>query len=329
MAPAPPSAGGGAPAWLVALACSLASFGAGSWYGSAAAPPVPAAPAAAAALRVATPPAPPGRGRTAPARAVVLASVEDEVAWALQQVADLCIIPYAHLDNSTRSRAFEAVPNRGREASVYLRFIIDHYDNLPDATLFLHGHYSPGWHSTNIAEIVRHLRWELPYANVNYNPDGGTWVTLEDQEGTGLRKLYNDVRDVWPELFAAVSGVPSLPAGGVLSQHCCAQFLLSRDNIRRHPVAWYEQALRYLHGGEERYDGDTANAAIVMEMAWEWVFRADMRSYAHCGTWDCDICAVVTCCVDGSFARGCANNYAFEPAYHAALQHSYPCGPWD
>ena len=322
------------PVWLAALAVA-AAFAAGAWYASGRSA---TAAVAVHAVGVAAPDAVPARRRTAPARALVLASVGDEIVWALQHVADLCIIPYAHVDNSTRSRAFEAVPNRGREASVYLRFILDHWDaatgtdNLPDATLFMHGHFSPGWHTTHIVEIIRHLNWSLPYANVNYEPGSYvTWVQLEDSDNTGLRKLYNDVREVWPWLLADVTGVPSLPEGGSLTQHCCAQFLLSRDNIRRHPREWYERALAYLHSGEERYAGDFANAAIVMEMAWEWVFREDMRSYTHCGDNDCDICAVVTCCQGAPprFAAGCAGNDSYSAAAHAALQRSYPCGPWD
>ena len=80
-----------------------------------------------------------------------------------------------------------------------------------------------------------------------------TWVQLEDTDNTGLRKLYNDVREVWPWLLADVMDVPSLPEGGSLTQQCCAQFLLSRDNIRRHPREGYERALAYLYSSEERY----------------------------------------------------------------------------
>lgn len=83
-----------------------------------------------------------------------------------------------------------------------------------------------------------------------------------------------------------------------------------------------------MHGGEERYGGDPANAAIVLEMGWEWVFRQGMAGYTHCGGMDCDICPVVTCCVNGSFADGCAGNLAYEAGYHATLARSYPCGPW-
>lgn len=123
--------------------------------------------------------------RRAPARAVVAASLEEDTVWMLQQIPDLCILPYAHADNGTREHAWEAVPNRGREASVYLQFIVDHYDNLPDRTVFLHGHYAPGWHSVNIAEILRHLNWDLHYANVNYNPESEIWAQVADEPGTG------------------------------------------------------------------------------------------------------------------------------------------------
>lgn len=315
------------PPWLISVVCAIAAFIAGvlvSKHDGESA--CIAGPAAQHVVEVSSG-NPLSRGRTAPARAIVVASLADDTVWLLQNVADACIIPYAHVDKPTRANAWESVPNRGREASVYLRFIVDHYDNLPDATVFLHGHFSPSWHSTNIAEILRHLDWSQPYANLNFNPEYSVWTTLEDEEGTGLRKLYLDVAAAWPEIFAEVTGQPAAPWPS-LSTHCCAQFLLSRESILRHPREWYVRALDWLHAGDARYKGDVANAAIVFEMAWEWIFRPGMANYTHCGDLDCDICGVVNCCVNGSFAQGCAGNLGYEPAYHAALARSYPCGPW-
>lgn len=54
----------------------------------------------------------------------------------------------------------------------------------------------------------------------------------------------------------------------------------------------------------------------------------------HCmeagGAPDCDICAVVRGCVNGTgFEALVASNARYEPAYLDTLRGSYPCGPWD
>lgn len=277
-------------------------------------------------------PTPPPARRRAPARAVVSASLEDDTVWMLQQIPELCVIPYSHVDKPARTHAWEAVPNRGREASVFLQFIVDHYDNLPDRTVFLHGHYAPGWHSVAIAEILRHLDWSLHYANVNWNPETSMWSEAADEPGTGMHAMWQSLDKHWPELWAEATGLPTAPAR--LRFHCCAQFMVSRQLLRRHPRAWYQKALAWVHGGEARFGGDVAQAAIMMEFTWEYILRPGFAGYRHCAEdgrpADCDICAVVHGCVNGTgFDRLVAGNFRFDRAEHDRLRSSYPCGPWD
>lgn len=45
-----------------------------------------------------------------------------------------------HTDAADPAMPFAETPNVGREAPAYLSWIIEHYDNLPDRTVFIHGH---------------------------------------------------------------------------------------------------------------------------------------------------------------------------------------------
>jgi hypothetical protein len=208
------------------------------------------------------------RGRTAPARAVVAASVGDEAMWLLREAPDLCLLPYAHVDGAANAseHAWADTPNRGREASVYLRFIVDHYDNLPDATLFLHGH-GDSWHTRYLPTIVRHLDWGRDFSVVSYQPGEEALINAaEGEPGTSLHDEWADIAAHWGELWAEATGLAEPP--GDIRFHCCAQFLLSRDAIRRHPRAWYQKALDWVHGGEERFPHGRygpAHAAILLE----------------------------------------------------------------
>ena len=54
-------------------------------------------------------------------------------------------------DKKNRLNPYNVPINRGNEASVYIKYIVDHYDNLPDYAFFIHDeNYS--WHHTGSIE---------------------------------------------------------------------------------------------------------------------------------------------------------------------------------
>ena len=55
-------------------------------------------------------------------------------------------------DKETPENEYNIPVNKGNEASVYLKYIVDNYDNLPDFTLFIHDD-ERSWHHTG---SVRH-----------------------------------------------------------------------------------------------------------------------------------------------------------------------------
>lgn len=144
--------------------------------------------------------------------------------------------------------------------------------------------------------------------------------------------MWKSLHKHWPELWAEATGLESAPSSW--SFHCCAQFMVSRQLIRRHPKAWYAKALTWVHQGEERFNGDVAQAAIMLEFTWELILRPEFTKYRFCmddgRPPDCDVCQVVRGCVNGTgFDKLVAGNFRYDKAYHDRLRTSYPCGPWD
>jgi hypothetical protein len=58
------------------------------------------------------------------------------------------------------------VRNRGTEGSVYLRYIIDHYDSFPDYAIFVHAF--PEGHSPDWLELISCLQPTATYININF-----------------------------------------------------------------------------------------------------------------------------------------------------------------
>jgi hypothetical protein len=56
--------------------------------------------------------------------------------------------------------------NRGTEGAVYLRYIVDHYDNFPDVAIFVHA--KPFEHQNNWLEYVGCINPNATYINFNF-----------------------------------------------------------------------------------------------------------------------------------------------------------------
>lgn len=56
--------------------------------------------------------------------------------------------------------------NRGTEAGVYLRYIVDHYHQFPDIAVFVHA--DPSSHNEHWFDAVRCIRPNATYFNINF-----------------------------------------------------------------------------------------------------------------------------------------------------------------
>lgn len=165
---------------------------------------------------------------------------EDDITWIADELPDMNMSVYVADDPS----AFLHPPrNKGHEVMVYLTYIIDHYDSLPDIVLFMHAHR---WtHHNNellghdAVEMIRRLNnahvIRKGYMNLrcHWSPGCPEWLhpvstqeLLGKQEETVLSKC-------WSELF------PLEPMPIFLAQPCCAQFALSKERLLAIPLSQF------------------------------------------------------------------------------------------
>jgi len=138
--------------------------------------------------------------------------------------------------------------NKGHEVMVYLTYIIDHYHNLSDVTLFMHSHQI-AWHNndlmdSNAVNMVRRLSSQKVlrdgYMNLRCHLDPGCPHHIHPALD---RQSVDDVLNIpealvigkaWLEIFPDAKVPPK-----VVSQPCCGQFALSKDRIQSIPLAQY------------------------------------------------------------------------------------------
>ncbi|KAL9123204.1 MAG: hypothetical protein Q9187_000253 [Circinaria calcarea] len=161
----------------------------------------------------------------------------DNVSWALALQPDTVVALYA-VDDPLGT--LHPPRNKGNEVMVYLTYIIDHYENLPDVAIFMHSHQQ-AWHNNELlgfdsAEMVRRLKSETVnrqgYLNMRCAPDPGCPEWLHPYaEGDLLGKQEQAwLARCWKELFP----LDVMPES--LSQPCCAQFALSKPRMLSIPL---------------------------------------------------------------------------------------------
>ena len=151
--------------------------------------------------------------------------------------------------------------NAGQEASAYLSFIVNYWDQLPERVAFVHGHERAVHQKHNILDLLaQDPQWrQRGFTSLNR----AFWNVHLPGEAR-----YDRAKAVWPRVFARYLG--EMP--GELSFDCCAQFVVSRENIRRLPKQAYVDFLRYSLEPEHC-------VACVFETLWPLIFGSYMDQY--------------------------------------------------
>lgn len=160
--------------------------------------------------------------------------------------------------------------NVGDEASAYLNYIVQHYDNLPEFCVFIHGHQRSWHHVGDMNDLVNSLPLCTATGYHNFNarsgePDDGFYVMFVEESGPGPhhQNEYQTWREISPRLFGGIGGFP-VPENKRFRFRCCAQFMVHRDFIRRHSKSEWETLLRDLLSACR----DRTSAGHCYEFSW-------------------------------------------------------------
>lgn len=186
--------------------------------------------------------------------------------------------------------------NKGREAMVYLRYILDFYDSLDDVTLFYHASRS-AWHNSAlfnrdaaimINQLNRSHVQDVGYMNARCElypgcPSSSDPTKSSSEKGWIMfnpTKAQSDVhwernadlfnRKLWDKLFPDRKRDPAY-----LSEPCCSQFAATRETIRSVPHSTYQRIHDWL-GTTDEFDGYTGR---IMEYVWQYLF---LNKDQHC-----------------------------------------------
>jgi hypothetical protein len=199
---------------------------------------------------------------------------KEDVSWLEKELPGLPRKVYV-VDDPPEKSGLPA--NKGHEAMVYLTYIIDHYDTLPDVVLFFHPHQVT-WHNNVLLDINSATTIKLlsdahvvrqGYFNSRCHLDPGcpTWLHV-DQPRWKHDMVHKPeepalTSQVFHDLFGAEVPIPDS-----LSQPCCAQFAVSGQRIRQRPRTDY---IRYRDWILQTPLEDKTSGRML-EYSWQYIF---------------------------------------------------------
>ncbi|KAJ5649215.1 Lipase class 3 [Penicillium longicatenatum] len=251
---------------------------------------------------------------------IVASMKNDDTTWLAEYFPDWSRSIYVVDD---KKAPLTVAKNKGRESMVYLTYIIDNYENLPDIMLFIHSlRYQ--WHNDDpYYDGVPMLRnFQVPYLQkmgyVNLRCVWTLGCPVEIHPSTDTHR--DDVhageyfKTGFMELF------PDEPIPKEVGVSCCAQFGVTRDTVLTRPKSDYERFRVWLSNTSL---GDDLSGRI-MEYSWHMIFG---QPPVHCpAAGDCYCNVFGLCNLNCPNDAVCDNRYVLPP--FSSLPKGWPFLGW-
>jgi len=184
---------------------------------------------------------------------VVIAHYNEDLEWVKN-------LKYPSKIISKNNIPLDVSPNKGNEASSYLQYIIECYDNLDDYTIFLHGHRTSNHSFGNTDEYVNELQLTKDYYNFNKS---GLHILIHYPD---FCRLFNSQIDILNKILKSDIKLTDICFKGN------AQFYVSKNLILRNPKQVYIDLHNYLQTSEiESY-----YTGRFLESLWHFIFTGNI-----------------------------------------------------
>lgn len=255
--------------------------------------------------------------------AVIVASQRTENATWLEEYFPHWERNIYRVDDTTA--ALTVPKNKGRESMVYLTYIIDNYETLPDNILFIHPNRYQ-WHNDDPdydgLPMLRHF--QIPYLEkegyVNIRCAWSLGCPSEikplEEEGEHRAAVHagGDYKKAYQVLF------PGQEVPKYVGVSCCAQFAATKEKIQKRLRADY---VRYRKWLLETELSDSISGR-VFEYSWHMIFGHDA---VHCPSAKECYCNVFGLCkLDCADTGSCSGRYILPP--FSSLPHGWPYTGW-
>lgn len=198
---------------------------------------------------------------------VVASTQKEDTSWIAKALPNIQHAIYVADDSNA---PFHPPVNKGHETMMYLTYIIDHYHNLSDTTIFTHAERN-SWHNNDLFEFDlarmisavsnEHVQ-RVGYFNLRCHHESGCPDHIKPHDtGRSDKQEQKYFSEVWDQLHGPRA--PPLPE--TLAVACCSQFAVSREAIEK--VPW----TRWIHYRDWLMDNPLPDS--ITGRIWEWTWH--------------------------------------------------------
>lgn len=165
----------------------------------------------------------------------------------------------------------DSVPNVANEATSYLYYILQNYDILPENVIFIHDENESWHHEGKITEKIEEWIQE-------YEKSGGKYYEFNNMTIEKPQEFHTEAeKELWQKVFEPhiCKYSEATPVAG----KCCAQFIVSKKQIQKHPKKFYQDYYDWLienttaEGNGEASDMYSGyNTSRYAEWSWRFIF---------------------------------------------------------
>ncbi|KAJ5641901.1 hypothetical protein N7490_005901 [Penicillium lividum] len=167
---------------------------------------------------------------------------------------------------------YHVAENKGKESNIYLTWIIDHYDNLPEFMVFLHAHrYADHVELVEQDNAQTVQRLQLDYVRkVGYVNLRCDWTPGCPDEVYPFRQLAERTTEIaFAGAWIGIFNNTDIPE--VIGTACCAQFAVTKEQVLARPLSDYMHYYQWLM--DTQLDDETSGR--VFEYLWHIIFGQD------------------------------------------------------
>jgi hypothetical protein len=190
---------------------------------------------------------------------IIMAHYNEDIEWFLKLPFEGNKIIYSKTINND-DKYF--IPfNKGQEIPMYLKYIIDYYYNLPEKSLFIHGHRNSLHQDFPTDYIIENINWNLDsFFSINkrdwYQEVSDNYQISDNSFRGWLEKNWYIFQDKLP-----------FPENGLFF-YSGAQFVVSKKLIKQYDIKFYENLYDFI----QKTDLDSVITSRIFEYTWHYIF---------------------------------------------------------
>ena len=179
---------------------------------------------------------------------------------------------------------YEEIVNKGCEASAYLKYMIDNYNDLPEKIILIHDEDHSWHHDGSIIDRIRDNIWKKDmYVNLNHFKWGDSRLSSDgyiDQFRPNDR-YYNFYQETLHPYFGDIRRYSDFLSG----YKGCAQFIIKKICVSRNSIQLYIDLYNYINSERVTFGHESGGFGYLMEYTWNIIFGYRIDTSSFNGSW--------------------------------------------